>query len=173
MVPARWKRFPDQRRPTRIRGDPTYLRDVPEGRPADPVLLTRNAGGIRYTPAGGGRVLFVRNDNLYTQALNRKARRLEGDPQLIQQGVATRERRRFFQCPVLASSCGDRVAPCSRRSPSSIATASESAQQALPASRAHSTSPRMKSTSWSPLEMAGAGCCSPTNRDFSTCLAAI
>ena len=59
----------------------TYLVTLREGRPTDPVLLTRNASGIRYTPAGGGRVLFVRNDNLYAQTLNRKARTLEGDPE--------------------------------------------------------------------------------------------
>ena len=42
----------------------TYLVTLRDGKPIDPVLLTRNAAGIRYTPAGGGRVLFVRNDNL-------------------------------------------------------------------------------------------------------------
>jgi hypothetical protein len=74
----------------------TYLVTLREGRPTDPVLLTRNASGIRYTPAGGGRVLFVRNDGLYAQALNRTARKLEGDPELIQQGVATRGTSAFF-----------------------------------------------------------------------------
>jgi len=74
----------------------TYLVTLRDGRPIDPVLLTRNAAGIRYTPAGGGRVLFVRNDNLYAQALNRKARKLDGDPQLIQQGVARRGSSAFF-----------------------------------------------------------------------------
>jgi hypothetical protein len=58
-------------------------------KPADPVLLMKNATGYRYTPAGGGRVLFVRGDNLYAQALNRKTRRLEGDPELVERGVAS------------------------------------------------------------------------------------
>jgi len=44
---------------------------------------------VRYTPAGGGRVLFVRNDNLYAQTLNRTRRTLEGEPELIQQRVAS------------------------------------------------------------------------------------
>ena len=59
-------------------------------KPTDAVLLMRNAAGVRYTPAGGGRVLFVRDDNLYAQTLNRRDRRLKGDPELIQQGVASR-----------------------------------------------------------------------------------
>ena len=49
----------------------------------------KNATAARYTPAGGGRLLFVRNDNLYAQKLNRPARKLEGEPELVQQGVAS------------------------------------------------------------------------------------
>ena len=49
----------------------------------------KNATAARYTPAGGGRILFVRNDNLYAQTLNRTARKLEGEPELIQQRVAS------------------------------------------------------------------------------------
>ena len=49
----------------------------------------KNATAVRYTPAGGGRILFVRNDNLYAQTLNRKTRTLEGGPELIQQRVAS------------------------------------------------------------------------------------
>ena len=68
----------------------TYLVSVRDGKPIDAVLLTRNTAGLQYSPAGGGRVLFVRNNNLYAQRLNRTARRLEGDPDLIQEGVASR-----------------------------------------------------------------------------------
>jgi hypothetical protein len=49
----------------------------------------KNVTAARYTPAGGGRLLFVRNDNLYAQTLNRAARTLEGEPELIQQRVAS------------------------------------------------------------------------------------
>ena len=49
----------------------------------------KNATAARYTPAGGGRLLFVRNDNLYAQTLNRTARKLEGEPELVQQRVAS------------------------------------------------------------------------------------
>ena len=66
-----------------------YLSTLRDGRAADPVLLMKNATAARYTPAGGGRILFVRNDNLYAQTLNRKARRLQGEPELVQQSVAS------------------------------------------------------------------------------------
>jgi serine/threonine protein kinase len=66
-----------------------YFGTLRDGRIADPVLLMKNATAARYTPAGGGRILFVRNDNLYAQTLNRTARRLEGTPELIQQRVAS------------------------------------------------------------------------------------
>ncbi len=67
-----------------------YLATLRDGNPADPVLLMRNAAGASYTPAGGGRVLFVRNDTLYAHAMNWTARRLEGDPELVQRDVASR-----------------------------------------------------------------------------------
>jgi len=66
-----------------------YLATLRDGRAADPVLLMKNATAARYTPAGGGRILFVRNDNLYAQTLNRTARKLEGEPELVQQHVAS------------------------------------------------------------------------------------
>jgi len=66
-----------------------YLATLRDGRAADPVLLMRNATAARYTSAGGGRLLFVRNDNLYAQTLNRTARKLEGEPKLVQQSVAS------------------------------------------------------------------------------------
>jgi hypothetical protein len=66
-----------------------YLATLREGRAADAVLLMKNATAVRYTPAGGGRILFVRNDNLYAQTLNRTTRTLEGEPELVQQRVAS------------------------------------------------------------------------------------
>jgi dipeptidyl aminopeptidase/acylaminoacyl peptidase len=66
-----------------------YLATLRDGRAVDPVLLMKNATAARYTPAGGGRLLFVRNDNLYAQTLNRAARTLVGEPELIQQRVAS------------------------------------------------------------------------------------
>ena len=75
--------------PRGIEESEIYLATLRDGRADDPVLLMKNATAARYTPAGGGRILFVRNDNLYAQALNRTARKLEGEPQLVQQNVAS------------------------------------------------------------------------------------
>jgi hypothetical protein len=66
-----------------------HLATLRDGRAADPVLLMKNATAVRYTPAGGGHILFVRNDNLYAQRLNRTTRTLEGVPELVQQRVAS------------------------------------------------------------------------------------
>jgi len=66
-----------------------YLATLRDGRAVDPVLLMKNTTAARYTPAGGGHILFVRNDNLYAQKLNRAARKLEGEPELVQQRVAS------------------------------------------------------------------------------------
>jgi hypothetical protein len=73
----------------RIEESEIYLATLRDGRTADPVLLMKNSTAVRYTPAGGGRILFVRNDNLYAQTLNRTTRTLEGAPELIQQRVAS------------------------------------------------------------------------------------
>jgi hypothetical protein len=51
--------------------------------------LFKNETAARYTPSGGGRVLFVKNDNLYAQRLNLVARAVEGDAELIVRGVAS------------------------------------------------------------------------------------
>ena len=89
-VPAGQRGFSgrgSQRR--RIEESEIYLATLRDGRAADPVLLMKNSTAVRYTPAGGGRILFVRNDNLYAQTLNRTTRTLEGGPELIQQRVAS------------------------------------------------------------------------------------
>jgi serine/threonine protein kinase/Tol biopolymer transport system component len=66
-----------------------YLATFRDGKLLNPSLLFKNSTAARYTPAGGGRILFVRGDNLYWQKLNRSARRLTGEPVLIVQGVAS------------------------------------------------------------------------------------
>jgi len=65
-----------------------YLFTLRDGQLVDPAPLMKNASGARYTPAGGGHVLFVRNFNLYSQPLNRATRKLEGDEELVQESVA-------------------------------------------------------------------------------------
>ena len=66
-----------------------YLATLRDGGIVNPVLLLKNETAARYTPAGGGRLLFVRNDNLYAQRLNRERRVLEGDAELVLEGVAS------------------------------------------------------------------------------------
>ena len=66
-----------------------YLATLHEGKPSTPVLLRKNESAARYTPAGGGHLLFVRNDSLYAQKLDLKRRRLEGEPEMLKQGVAS------------------------------------------------------------------------------------
>jgi hypothetical protein len=66
-----------------------YLATLRDGKAVDPVLLLKNQTAARYTPAGGGRILFVRNDNLYSQKLNRRTRKLEGEAELVAQEVAS------------------------------------------------------------------------------------
>ena len=52
-------------------------------------MLFNNDTAAAYTPAGGGRILFVRNDNLYSQKLDRKARKVTGEAELVQEAVAS------------------------------------------------------------------------------------
>jgi eukaryotic-like serine/threonine-protein kinase len=66
-----------------------YLATLRDGKVVSASLLLKNQTPARYTPAGGGRILFVRGDNLYAQKLNRAARKLEGEAELVVQGVAS------------------------------------------------------------------------------------
>ena len=66
-----------------------YLATLRDGKAVDAVLLLKNQTAAHFTPAGGGRILFVRGDNLYSQRLNRSTRKLEGEAELIAQGVAS------------------------------------------------------------------------------------
>lgn len=89
--------------PEFIRGTPhvVFLRRVDRGQPevilatmvdgaiADHVVLLKNDTAARFTPSGGNRLLFVRNENLYAQRLNLTTRSLEGEPELIIKEVAS------------------------------------------------------------------------------------
>jgi Tol biopolymer transport system component len=68
-----------------------YLATLKNGRVVNPTRLLQNNTAVHYTPAGGGQLLFVRNDSLYSQRLDLSARKLDGDPELIQQGVASEQ----------------------------------------------------------------------------------
>lgn len=66
-----------------------YLASFKAGKVVDPVPLLKDDTAARYTPAGGGRILFVRNDHLYSQRLDLGQRKLVGDSQLIEERVGS------------------------------------------------------------------------------------
>jgi serine/threonine-protein kinase len=76
-------------RPQSSRDSRVYLATLTNGQVVNPARLMLNDTSAHYTPAGGGRLLYIRNDSLYSQRLNLSARKLEGDPELLQQGVAS------------------------------------------------------------------------------------
>ena len=76
-------------RPDDGTGNEIYLASLKAGKVADPVSLLKNDTAARYCPAGGGRILFVRNDNLYSQKLELGQRKLLGDSQLIAEHVGS------------------------------------------------------------------------------------
>ncbi|HTL45450.1 MAG TPA: serine/threonine-protein kinase [Vicinamibacterales bacterium] len=51
--------------------------------------LFKNETAARYTAAGGGQLLYVKNDNLYAQRLNAAARAMTGEPRLVVRGVSS------------------------------------------------------------------------------------
>ena len=73
-----------------------YLATLRDSEVVNPTLLLKNETAARFTPAHGGRVLFVRDDNLYAQPLNTQTRRLEGDPELVVAGVASQPGGSFY-----------------------------------------------------------------------------
>ncbi len=81
--------FPFLLRPDDTEGSEVYLATLRDGKAVNPTLLMKNDTAASYTPAAGGRILFLRNDNLYSQRLDRKDRKLEGQAELVQPGVAS------------------------------------------------------------------------------------
>jgi serine/threonine protein kinase len=66
-----------------------YLATLDHERVRNTVRLAENSTAAHFTPAGGGQLLFVRDDNLYAQHLDLGLRRLTGDSRLIQEGVGS------------------------------------------------------------------------------------
>lgn len=65
-----------------------YLATLEGGRiTRGPVLLLRNTTAGHYSPAGGGQLLYVRDDDLYARRLNISRGTLEGEPAKIVHGV--------------------------------------------------------------------------------------
>jgi WD40-like Beta Propeller Repeat len=76
----------------RQRGDAAgevWLATLSEGVMTNVSVLMKNATAARYTPAGGGHLLYAKNDNLYAQSMDLSARHLVGDPKLVAKGVAS------------------------------------------------------------------------------------
>src|SRR5262249_40557347 len=66
-----------------------WLATLNQGSVTKTTVLLKNDTAARYTPWDGGRVLFVKNDNLYSQRLNHVSRALDGQPELVLKGVAS------------------------------------------------------------------------------------
>jgi eukaryotic-like serine/threonine-protein kinase len=66
-----------------------WLATMSQGVITNHSVLFKNDTAARYTPWDGGHVLFVKNDNLYSQRMNRSSRSVEGQPELDVKGVAS------------------------------------------------------------------------------------
>jgi DNA-binding winged helix-turn-helix (wHTH) protein/Tol biopolymer transport system component len=72
-----------------------YLATLQDGKVTrGPVLLRKNITAGHYSPAGGGHLLYVHDDNLFAQKLDSNTGTLQGEPQRIVEGVLSREQRR-------------------------------------------------------------------------------
>ena len=67
----------------------TYRARMKDGRVTEAVQLLSNATAALYTPAGGGRLLFVRESVLFSQRLSPDGRQLRGDAESVARGVAS------------------------------------------------------------------------------------
>jgi hypothetical protein len=65
-----------------------YLATLNGTNAVNPVRLMANDTAARYAP-GISRILFVRDNTLYSQLLDRRNRRLSGEPELVQKNVAS------------------------------------------------------------------------------------
>ena len=75
--------------PSDSAGTQLYIATMRDGKAVNPRLLFSNDTSAAFTSAGGGRILFVRNDNLYAQKFDSRERRVVGDPELVQERVAS------------------------------------------------------------------------------------
>jgi serine/threonine protein kinase len=75
--------------PSSSEGAQIFIATMRDGKAVDPRMLFSNDTSAAFTGAGGGHILFVRNDNLYAQKFDVSGRRLIGDPELVQERVAS------------------------------------------------------------------------------------
>lgn len=78
-----------------------YLATLEKGKfTRAPSLLRRNMTAGHYSPALGGRLLYVQNDKLYAQKLNIRGATLEGEPERVVDGVLTMPETRYARISV-------------------------------------------------------------------------
>jgi hypothetical protein len=65
------------------------------GAAVNPVRLLTSSNAAHYTPAGGGRLLFLREDNLYSQQLDLRQRKVVGESALVTTNVASYAARNY------------------------------------------------------------------------------
>src|ERR1019366_6896266 len=75
--------------PSDSAGAKIFMATLRNGKAIDLRLLFSNDTAAAFTSAGGGRIPFVRDDNLYGQRLDVKGRHLAGDIELVQERVAS------------------------------------------------------------------------------------
>jgi hypothetical protein len=75
--------------PRRSHDSKIYLATLDGARVKNPVRLMTNETAVHFTPANGGQILFVRNDNLYSRGLNLSQRKLVDDPVLVHVDVTS------------------------------------------------------------------------------------
>jgi Tol biopolymer transport system component len=75
--------------PNESEGTRIYLATLRDGKAVDAKFLFNNDTSVSFTPAGGGRIVFVRDDNLYSQKLDLSAGKLVGEPQVVQEHVVS------------------------------------------------------------------------------------
>jgi Tol biopolymer transport system component len=65
-----------------------YLATLENGKlTRGPILLRKNTTAGHYSPAGGGKLMYVQNDKLYAQNLNLRRGTLEGEAEQVVDGV--------------------------------------------------------------------------------------
>jgi len=72
-----------------------YLATLRDGKVVNPQFLFSNDTSAAFTPAGAGHILFVRKDNLYSQKLDQKSRKLSGAPELVEERVTSYAQHRI------------------------------------------------------------------------------
>jgi serine/threonine protein kinase len=113
---------PDSGRGSADRDGEIWLATLRDGKATNSSLLVQNETAARFTPAGGGRLLFVHADKLYAQRLDRKLRKVAGEAELIDDGVASVPRELMHRAEFSVSRTGTVAFLAGQASSAEIAT---------------------------------------------------